>query len=120
MTNKEVKTILAKSGVTEETIEKVQGKFDFEKITEIVESANNPKEAMTNLHAFYPELEVSKLEEQMDFVQEQFEAASKENHNKKEATELTEDELDKVAGGSAVGDFFCNNWLWCEIFYHFF
>ena len=112
MTNEEMKQALAKGGIATADIEKISDKYDAEKITEIVEGANNPKEAFENLHAFYPELEVEALQKQCDFVMEQIEAAMKEK-KKSEAVELTEEELEHVAGGgfwSSVGDFFKDNW----------
>ena len=42
-----------------------------------MEAANTPEEAFAAIHAFYPELEVEKMQAQMDFVQSQFEAAAK-------------------------------------------
>ena len=112
MTNEEMKMALAKGGVAEADIEKVSDKFDAEKITEIVEGASSPKVAFENLHAFYPELEVEKLQKQCDFVQQQVEASLKEQ-KQSEAVELTEEELENVAGGgwfSDVGSWFKNNW----------
>ena len=108
MTNEEMKKALAKGGVAEADIEKVSDKFDAEKITEIVEAANTPKEALEALHAFYPELEVEKMQEQMDFVQSQFDAAAK-GEKSGETVELTEKELDMVSGGG-LGDWFKKNW----------
>ena len=108
MTNEEMKKALAQGGVAEAEIEKVSEKFDAEKITEIVEEASNPREAFENLHAFYPELEVEKLEEQMNFVQDQLEAATK-GQTEKEPVELTENELEMVSGGG-IGDWFKSNW----------
>ena len=112
MTNEEMKMALTKDGLTAAEIEKVSDKFDAEKITEIVEAASTPKEALEALHAFYPELEVEKMQEQMDFVQSQFDAAAK-GEKSGETVELTEDELDNVAGGGffdSVGSWFKNNW----------
>jgi len=108
MTNEEMKKALAKGGVTAADIEKVSGKFDAEKITELVEAASTPKEALEALHAFYPELEVEALQEQMDFVQSQFDAAAK-GEKSSESIELTEEELDMVSGGG-IGDWFKKNW----------
>ena len=108
MTNEEMKMALAKGGVAEADIEKVSDKFDAEKITEIVEAASTPKEALEALHAFYPELEVEKMQEQMDFVQSQFDAAAK-GEKSGETVELTEKELDMVSGGG-LGDWFKKNW----------
>ncbi len=108
MTNEEMKMALAKGGVTAADIEKVSEKFDAEKITEIVEAASTPKEAMEALHAFYPELEVEALQKQCDFVMEQVEAAMKGQENA-EPMELTEEELDMVSGGG-IGDWFKKNW----------
>ena len=89
MTNEEMKRALEKGGVAEADIEKISDKFDAEKITELVEAASTPKEAMEALHAFYPELEVEALQKQCDFVMEQVEAAMKGQENA-EPMELTE------------------------------
>ena len=114
MTNEEMKMAFAKSGVAEADIEKISDKFDAGKITEIVEAANTPKEALEALHAFYPELEVEALQKQCDFVKEQVEAAINEQKQKQNVPmELTEEELDNVAGGGffdSVGSWFKNNW----------
>lgn len=112
MTNEEMKEMLVKGGATVADVEKAQEKFDADKITEIVEAANSPKEAFENLHAFYPELEVEKLQEQCDFIMEQVEASLKEEKST-EPMELTEDELENVAGGGfwgSVGNWFKKNW----------
>jgi hypothetical protein len=112
MTNVEMRQTLEKSGIVTSDIDKVLGKFDAEKITELVEAASNPKEAFDSLHKFYPELEVEKLQKQMDFVQEQIEASVKANRTTK-PIELNEEELDNVVGGSWFGDVcsWCkNNW----------
>ena len=108
MTNEEMKMEFAKSGVAEADIEKISEKYDAEKITELVEAASTPKEALEALHAFYPELEVEKMQEQMDFVQSQFDAAAK-GEKSGETVELTEEELDMVSGGG-LGDWFKKNW----------
>ena len=112
MTNEEMKRAFAKSGVSTADIEKISEKYDAEKITELVEAANTPEEAFAALHAVYPELEVEALQKQCDFVKEQVEAAMNEQkHN--EPIELTEDELDNVAGGGffdSVGGWFKKNW----------
>ncbi|MBR4598648.1 MAG: hypothetical protein IKO39_01185 [Treponema sp.] len=108
MTNEEMKMALAKDGLTAADIEKVSEKYNAEKITEIVEAASTPKEALEALHAFYPELEVEKMQEQMDFVQSQFDAAAK-GEKSGETVELTEKELDMVSGGG-LGDWFKKNW----------
>ena len=98
MTNAEMKTIMAKSGVSTEVVNKISDKFDFEKINEIIEGANEPEAAINAIHDFYPELEISKLQEQLDFVHGQFEKAYEEQKSK-EPVELTENELDHVSGG---------------------
>lgn len=112
MTNEEMKEMLVKGGATVADVEKAQEKFDADKITEIVEAANSPEEAFENLHAFYPELEVEKLQEQCDFIMEQVEASLKEEKST-EPMELTESELENVAGGGlwgSVGNWFKKNW----------
>ena len=112
MTNEEMKMEFAKSGVAEADIEKISEKYDAEKITELVEAANTPEEAFTAIHAFYPELEVEALQKQCDFVKEQVEAAMNEQ-KQNVPMELTEEELDNVAGGGffdSVGSWFKKNW----------
>ena len=98
MTNLEMKKLLERTGASESEIEEISQRFQVEKISEIVEAASNPVEAFTALHDFYPELEVTKLQEQMDFIQGQVEAAVK-GKDKKQVMELTEEELSCVNGG---------------------
>ncbi|MBQ4378130.1 MAG: hypothetical protein II821_02900 [Treponema sp.] len=57
MTNAEMKEVLTKGGVSEEVVEKISEKFDFEKITELIDGANEPEEAIEAIHNFYPELD---------------------------------------------------------------
>ena len=112
MTNEEMKQALAQGGIATADIEKISDKFDAEKITELVEAANTPEEAFAVIHEFYPELEVEALQKQCDFVKEQVEAALNEQ-KQSEPMELTEDELDNVAGGGffdSVGGWFKKNW----------
>ena len=112
MTNEEMKMLLKKNGVSDENIEKTSAKYDAEKITEIVESASNQKEAIMAIHKLYPELEVSRLEESMTFMQDQLESAVKEQYEQGKI-ELSSEELENVAGGGffdAVGSFFKNHW----------
>lgn len=112
MTNTEMKTLLAQNGVAEKDVEKVAERFNAEKITEIVEAADTIEEAFENIHAFYPALEVAKLQEQMDFVQEQIEAAVN-GTNTKTPLELTENELEMVNGGglfNSIGNWCKKNW----------
>ena len=108
MTNNEMKSILVKSGFAEEAAEKATKKFDAEKISDIIDAAHSPEEAFKKLHDFYPELEVEKLQEQCDFIQEQLEVSMNGN-NEKAVFELSEKELDMVSGGG-FGDWFRRNW----------
>ena len=112
MTNEEMKQALTQGGIATADIEKISDKFDAEKITELVEAANTPEEAFAVIHELYPELEVEALQKQCDFVKEQVEAALNEQ-KQSEPMELTEDELDNVAGGGffdSVGGWFKKNW----------
>ncbi len=108
MTNMEMKTILEKNGLSAADVEKISGKYDAEKITELVESSACPREAFEKIHQFYPEVEVAELEKQMDFVQSQLEAAWN-TENKEEVQELSENELDMVAGGGFFS-WISDNW----------
>ena len=112
MTNAEVRETFGKMGLSAEDTDKVLERFDAEKITEIVEGTNSPDEAFEAIHKAYPELEAGKMKEQLDFIREQMEAAAKE-HKEKNPVELTEGELEKVAGGGFWGDvgaWFKKNW----------
>lgn len=108
MTNTEMKAVLKNAGVAVEDIAKIQENYDVERISMIVEAASNPKSAFNAIHAFYPELEVEKLQEQMDFVQEQLQADSKENQKDNIKNEL----YDIFVCGffDSIKNFFQNNW----------
>ena len=108
MTNEEMKTIMTNAGIAEKEIERIDESYDFGKITEIIDEAHNPKEAFENIHRFYPELEVEKMQEQCDFIQNQVEAAFK-GEESKIPLELTEEELDMVAGGGLFS-WISDNW----------
>ncbi len=110
MTNEEMKRALAQSGMTTADIEKVSDRFDAEKLTEMVEASHTPEEAFKAIHVAYPELAVSELEKQCDFIQGQFEAAmSTKKQKNTEPMELTEEELDNVSGGGFC-DWWSKNW----------
>ncbi len=112
MTNAELKEAFGKIGVSAEDTNKVLERFDAEKISEIVEEANTPEEAFEAIHKAYPELEVEKMKEQVNFFRDQLETAAKE-YKEKKPVELTEGELENVAGGGFwgdVGDWFKSNW----------
>ncbi len=112
MTNEEMKSVLEKSGMPAESIEKMQDRFDAKIITQIVENSSGPGEAFAMLHGYYPELDVDALQKQCDFVMEQVEAGMKQK-KPGENLELSENELDQVSGGglfSAIGDWFQDNW----------
>ncbi len=112
MTNVEVKKIMEESGISAEDIKKFQNKFDAEKITETVNNASSASEAFNALNKLYPELKVENLKKQCDFMMDQTLAALEEA-KKKGPTELSQEELENVAGGgffSDVGNWFKNNW----------
>ena len=76
-------------------------RFDLKKIEEIVGSASNPRDAFEKLHAVFPELEVEKMQEHMDFIQSQIESVVK-GEKTEVPLELTEQELDMVAGALSL------------------
>lgn len=82
MTNAELKEAFGKMGVSAEDTNKVLERFDAEKISEIVEEANTPEEAFEAIHKAYPELEVEKMKEQVNFFRDQLETAAKEYKEK--------------------------------------
>lgn len=112
MTKEELKITLEENGFSAENIEKIQNKYDVEKITEIVDGCSSPKEAFEAIHNAYPDIAVEELKKTCDFTMEQIAAAMKEK-KPEGLVELTMDELENVAGGGvfdAIGDFFKNNW----------
>lgn len=112
MTNTEVRKILEKNGLSAQEIKLLQDKFDFEKINDTVKKASNPSEAFEALHKLYPELKVEKLKNQSNFMMSQISAAVDEV-KQKGPMELSQEELENVAGGgifSDIGNWFSNHW----------
>ena len=105
MTNEDLKTVLIENGVAEKDYEKIADKVDVSKISQIVEATSSPKEAFEALHAFNPALEIEELQKKCDFVIEQARTAAMQT--KGATIELTEQELDSVAGGGLF-DWFSN------------
>lgn len=108
MTNTEMKAVLKNAGVAVEDIAKIQENYDVERISMIVEAASNPKSAFNAIHAFYPELEVEKLQEQMDFVQEQLQSDEKENQKEDIKKELYN--IFVCGFFDSIKNFFQSNW----------
>lgn len=107
MTNAELKGNLLKTGVKAEDIAKIEGKVDAEKITEAVEKAATVEEGIKAVCKLYPELNEKELKKQMDFYADQLSSSNSAKTKKlDEAMELTEDELEHVAGGAGLS----NNW----------
>ena len=110
MTNAQMKEALEKAGVKAADVSKVASKFDAEKITKAVESAATPDEAIKAVASLYPEINAKELKKQYDFYAEQLKDGIPDSVKAKAPMELSEDELENVAGGSAVGDWFAKNW----------
>jgi len=111
MANTEMKKIWKDLGLTDEGVKKMEERYDLDLMKEIVGAAKTPKEAFENLHAVYPELEVSEMEKKCDFYKDQIDQCLKEKAVEK--SELSDSELESVAGGgffSSIGDWFCDNW----------
>lgn len=112
MTRTELKEFWKVAGVSEKEAQVVESKYNVDTITDIVERSENPREAMEALHAYYPQLEVEDLQKQMDFIQDQMEAALEEK-KRNASLELTEEELSNVNGGGffgSIGNWFKDNW----------
>ena len=108
MTNAELKGNLLKTGVKAEDIAKIEGKVDAEKITEAVEKAATVEEGIKAVCKLYPELNEKELKKQMDFYADQLSSSNSAKTKKlDEAMELTEDELEHVAGGTGSSS---TNW----------
>lgn len=110
MTNEELRKGLLEAGASAENVKKVAEAYDAEKITSIVENAVSVKEAAEEIQKLYPEISAKTLQEQYHFYEEQLIGAEKKQKAEKGPMELTEGELEHVAGGSSVGDWFSNNW----------
>ena len=91
------------------TSKKISKKVDAEKLTEIVEKAKDPKTAIKGICKLYPEFNAKEMEEKLDFMAGQLQNSADEKKSAQPA-ELTENELEMVAGGSSAGDWFSKNW----------
>lgn len=110
MTNAELKKGLLKAGASAEDVKKIAETYDAEKITAIVEKAASVKEAAEEIQKLYPAISAKELQKQYHFYEEQLTGTKKKSGAKKSVLKLTENELEHVAGGSSVGDWFSNNW----------
>ncbi|MBQ7158455.1 MAG: hypothetical protein IJS09_03380, partial [Treponema sp.] len=78
-------------------------------MTEIVEKAKDPKTAIKEICKLYPDFNAKEMEEKLDFMAGQLQNSADEKKSAQPA-ELTENELEMVAGGSSAGDWFSKNW----------
>lgn len=109
MTTAEMKKALKELGLADTDIAKVSKSIDAEKITKAVESSDNIEAAFKAIKALHPSIDIKQIKKQYEFYGEQLHSAKKEK-KKKNAMELSESELELVAGGSAVGDWLSKNW----------
>ena len=105
MTKADVKIWADKVGMSKEVLEKLESKYDVEKMTDVVERSSNPDEAIKAIHELYPDIDATELKKQYDFYEAQFNA-SEEKLDK--PMELTDGELENVAGGAA--NWWSRNW----------
>ena len=105
MTKADVKVWADKVGMSKEDLEKLESKYDVEKMTDVVERSSNPDEALKAIHELYPDIDATELKKQYDFYSDQFNA-SEEKLDK--PMELTDNELENVAGGAA--SWWSRNW----------
>ena len=109
MTNAEMKAALKEAGVKDAEIKKMAKKIDAEKVTAVVEAAKNADEAIKAIGKLYPSIDIKAVKKDFDFYAGQIQNAGKEKKSKTPIA-LTESELEHVAGGSSVGDWFSKNW----------
>jgi hypothetical protein len=116
MTNEKIKEVLTNSGVPAKEVEKIQGRFNLAKITEIVEAASSPDEAFTSLHDFCPELEIEKLHEECNFVVDQILISNRKAASWKGVLfGVTVDFCaSSCAGGVPLGGFALNSLITCN------
>ncbi len=110
MTNAEMVKAFSEAGLKAADLKKIEKKVDAEKITKAVESAATLEDGIKAVCKLHPELNANELKKQMDFYAGQISGESSKKSKKKAPMELTVDELEHVAGGSAVGDWFSKNW----------
>ena len=112
MTNNELKKALESTGMKAADVEKACDCCRVEKLTKIVEKASSPDEAFKALKKEYPEMDLKSAYSDYDFYTKQVEAAEKQAKNKSadsqqngKALELTDAELEMVAGGAGGSGF---------------
>jgi len=110
MTNAEMVKAFSEAGLKAADLKKIEKKVDAEKITKAVESAATLEDGIKAVCKLHPELNAKELKKQMDFYAGQISGESSKKSKKSAPMELTVDELEHVAGGSAVGDWFSKNW----------
>jgi len=110
MTNAEMKKALKTLGVKEADAKKVEKELDAEKLTAAVEKAGSPEEAIKAVAKACPSINAKELKKRYEFVSGQSAELNEAAKKLKKPMELNEGELEQVAGGSAVGDWFKNNW----------
>lgn len=110
MTNAEMAKAFSEAGLKAADLKKIEKKVDAEKITKAVETAATLEDGIKAVCKLHPELNANELKKQMDFYAGQISGESSKKSKKKAPMELTVDELEHVAGGSAVGDWFSKNW----------
>ena len=103
MTNAEMKKSLKQMGVKDADIKKVEKGIDAEKLSAAVEKAKSPDEAIKAIANVCPSINANDLKKRYEFISGQAAEVNKEVEKLKKPMELTSDELEIVAGGSAVG-----------------
>jgi hypothetical protein len=101
MTNAEMVKAFSEAGLKAADLKKIEKKVDAEKITKAVESAATLEDGIKAVCKLHPELNAKELKKQMDFYADQLSSSNSAKTRKlDEAMELTEDELEHVAGGT--------------------
>ena len=94
-------------GYSEEDLRKVEANPELENFAKIIDAANSFEEAAANLKKAYPNLDVAEFKKLCE--SEESMPAKEADTDSEEMTDLEDDALEAVAGGS-IGSWFKKNW----------
>lgn len=107
LNEKEIKDLFEKQGVNSEVLEGI----NFQELEETVLSCTTTEEALKKLSEKYPEMDVKALEESFEYAKEELKKQlNQKDSDSEEVVNLEDADLESVAGGSGLGDFFKKHW----------
>lgn len=107
LNEKEIKDLFEKQGVNSEVLEGI----NFQELEETVLSCTTTEEALKKLSEKYPEMDVKALEVSFEYAKEELKKQlNQKDSDSEEVVNLEDADLESVAGGSGLGDFFKKHW----------